>query len=119
MDLKNSSGYQKSISNGNEYKATKQLGESVLFLVIGNSYIFFTLVMMWIPKSRIPYLVIIVGTVLIVILYYMRIFGIPILGTDIIIRDLSTDWRDVITKICQQILVIPVTALLILRGRHL
>jgi hypothetical protein len=70
-------------------------------------------------NSRIPYLVIIVGTVAIVVLYYMRIYGISIPFTEIVIVDFSSDWRDVITKIAQQILVIPVTALLILtRDRH-
>ena len=68
-------------------------------------------------RSRIPYLVIIVGTVAIVVLYYMRIYGISIPFTEIVIVDFSSDYRDVITKIAQQILVIPVTALLILRDR--
>jgi hypothetical protein len=71
--------------------------------------------MLYFPQSRIPYLVIIVGTIAVVILYYLRIYGIPILGTEIVIVDFSSDYRDVITKICQQILVIPATALLILR----
>ncbi len=111
-------GYDKSLGNGNEYKATKQLGESLLFLVIGLSYIILTWLILIRPNWRIPYIIIIVGTVAVVIIYYMRIFGITIPFTDIIIRDLSTDYRDVITKICQQILVIPTTALLFLRDRQ-
>jgi hypothetical protein len=42
----------------------------------------------------------------------LRIYGIPIPGTLIVITDLSSDFRDVITKISQQILVIPISILL-------
>ena len=101
--------YEKSIANGNEYKAIKQLGESVLFFSIGFGYIIATLSIM-----LFPYLVLIIGTIVIVILYYFRIYGIPVLGTDVIIRDISTDWRDVITKICQSIMLVPLSILLVL-----
>jgi hypothetical protein len=69
------------------------------------------------PTSRLPYLVIIVGTIAVVILYYFRIYGIPIPGTQIVIVDFSSDWRDVVTKIAQQILVVPVTALYMIRKK--
>src|SRR5215207_11230950 len=106
--------YGKSISNGNEYKSTKQLGEAVLFFAIGIGYIIGTLFIIVFPKSKIPYIVLIVGTIAIVILYYLRIYGIPVIGTDVVIRDISTDWRDVITKICQSIML-PVLTLLAVR----
>ena len=107
--------YAKSVENGDEYKATKQLGETVLFMLIAVGYLIGIVFVIAVPKSRIPYLILIVGTIAIVILYYLRIYGIPVPFTDVIIRDISTDWRDVITKIAQQIMVIPLTVLLINR----
>jgi fatty acid desaturase len=104
--------YQKSIEKGNEYKATKQLGEAVLFIGIAIGYIICILLIIIFPKNKMPYIVLIIGTIAIVILYYFRIYGIPVIGTDVVIRDISTDWRDIITKICQQILVIPLSILL-------
>ena len=103
---------QKSIEKGNDYKATKQIGEATLFLAIGIGYIFFTGWMLYKPDSKIPKLVIIFGTIAVIILYFMRIYGIPLPGTDIVIRDLSTDWRDVVTKICQSIIIFLVTLLI-------
>lgn len=112
-------GYLKSIEKGNEYKATKQLGESLLFLAIATGYPLVTIFLFIEPKSKIPYLVILVGTISIISVYFCRIFGIPILGTDIIIRDLTTDWRDVATKIPQAILLIPISMLYIIRATKL
>ena len=101
-----------------DIKKTKTFGEALLFYGIATGYIIMVPFIIFAPKYTIPYLVIIVGTVAVVILYYLRIYGIPIPFTDgIVITDLSSDWRDVVTKICQQILVIPVTALMILRNR--
>lgn len=102
-----------------ETKKIKTLGESALFMAIGVGYLVLTLLIVVIePNSRVPYIVLIVGTVAVVILYYMRIFGIPIPGTEIVITDLSTDWRDVVTKICQQIMLIPISMLLILNRKE-
>jgi hypothetical protein len=99
-----------------ETKKIKTLGESLLFSLIGLGYVITTIFIILTPQYRIPYLVVIVGTVAVVILYYFRIYGIPIPFTEgIVITDLSSDWRDVVTKICQQILVIPVSMLLILK----
>lgn len=108
--------YNKSIETGNEYKATKQLGELLLFYSIAIGYIITTILIIIKPRSKIPYLVVLIGTVAIIFVYYFRIYGIPIPFTDIVIRDLTTDWRDVVTKICQQILVIPIA--LMLRGLY-
>jgi hypothetical protein len=38
--------------------------------------------------------------------------GIPIIGTDLIIKEYSIDYRDVITKITQQAFVIPLAMML-------
>lgn len=104
--------FEKSILNGNEYKATKQSGEAFLFYAIAGSYVLTAGLITVKPKWIAPYLVILIGTVIVVTVYFFRIYGIPVLGTDVIIRDLTTDWRDVVTKICQQILVIPVAILM-------
>jgi len=99
-----------------ETKHIKTFAEGLLFVVIGVGYIVLTGLMFLFPKNRIPYLVLIVGTVAVVILYYFRIYGIPVPFTNgIVITDLSSDWRDVITKICQQIMVVPTTGLLMMR----
>src|SRR5215211_2754228 len=103
-----------------ETKKIRTSAESLLFISIALGYIIASLFMLLKPSSPTPYLAVIIGTVAIVILYYFRIYGIPIPFTEgLVITDLSSDWRDVITKISQQILVIPVTALLILMtSRH-
>ena len=102
----------KSNEKGLEYKATKQLGEALLFGLIALGYLITAILISVRPQWKIPYLVVLVGTVAVVTVYYFRIYGIPIPFTDIIIRDLTTDWRDVITKIPQQVLVIPVAMML-------
>ncbi len=106
--------YIKSIEKGDDYKATKQLGEALLFFIIAVGYIICTTLIIMLPKYRIPYIVLIVGTIAVIILYYMRIYGIPIPFTDVVIRDLSTTTPDVITKICQAIML-PVLTLLAVR----
>lgn len=114
--MEESIAFHKSLSENKNIKATKQLAEGIFFMTAGGLYVTFTLTMLLYPQNKISYLVIIVSTIVIVIIYYMRIYGIPVPFTDhIVITDFSTDWRDVITKICQQIMVVPVTALLILR----
>lgn len=95
-----------------EPDAIRTMGEALLFFGIGVGYILLSLLIFVYPNSRIPYLVILVGTAAVVILYYMRIYGIPVPGTLVVITDFSSDWRDVITKICQQILVMPIAILL-------
>lgn len=100
-----------------ETKKIKTLSEALLFAGIGFGYVISIGAILYFPKSPIPYLVVIIGTIAVVILYYLRIYGIPIPGTEIVIVDFSSDWRDVVTKIFQQILVVPATALLFLRSR--
>jgi hypothetical protein len=101
-----------------ETKKIKTLSEALLFGGIGLGYVIATIFIFIKPRNPVPYLIILVGTVAVVILYYLRIYGIPIPFTEIVIVDFSSDWRDVITKICQQILVIPTMALLILNRKN-
>ena len=100
-----------------ETKQIKTLSETLLFAGIGLGYVIATIFIFIKPRNPVAYLVIIVGTVAVTILYYLRIYGIQIPFTEIVIVDFSSDWRDVITKICQQILVIPATALLLMRAK--
>src|SRR5215212_3427700 len=52
-------------------------------------------------------------TIIIIIVYYFRTMtGIPVIGTDLIIKEYSVDYRDVITKITQQAFVIPLAMML-------
>lgn len=94
-------------------KFIKTTSEGILFSVIAIGYIITTILIIIRPNYKIPYLVILVGTVIIAVIYNMRIFGLPIPFTEIVITDLSSDWMDSITKICQQIIPIPVTILLV------
>jgi hypothetical protein len=101
-----------------ETKKIKTLSEALVFYGIGIGYVIASFFMLLLkPKNPIPYLVILVGTVAIFLLWLFRIYGIPILGTDIVITDMSMDWRDVVTKSCQVIMLVPVSMLLILRTR--
>ena len=110
--------FEASENTKSETKKIKTFSEGILFYGIAWGYIITTLLIIIVPRlSRIPYLVLIIGTIAVTILYYMRIYGIPIPFTEIVITDFSSDWRDVITKICQQILVIPVSILLVLNTR--
>lgn len=110
-------GYEISMEKGDGYKATKQFGETVLFSTIGIGYIAFASWILNAPKHLIPYVVLIVGTVAIILLWLLRIYGIPVIGTDVVIRDISTDFMDVITKSCQTIML-PVLTLLAVRRKE-
>jgi hypothetical protein len=100
-----------------EIKKLKTFSEGLFFMIIGLGYVLALGFMFLYPQSRLSYLAILIGTVAIIILYYFRLYGIPIPFTEIVIVDFSSDYRDVITKICQQILVIPVSILLVLNTR--
>lgn len=97
-------------------KAIKAVSEGLLFLTIGLGYISTTVFIL--RGSRIACYVILVGTISIVILYWLRMYGIPIPGTEIVITDFSADWRDAVTKIFQNIIVIPTSMLLVLQLRN-
>ena len=85
----------------------------ILFAIIAIGYVVTTALVFIKPNNVISYYVILVGTVAIIIVYYLRaITGIPVLGTDLWIKDYTTDHRDVITKIAQQAFVIPLAMML-------
>src|SRR5215210_495013 len=69
--------YLDSKEKNDSYKATKQLAESTFFLFVGIGYLVCSILIILAPEKRIPYLVILVGTVVVVIIYYLRINGIP------------------------------------------
>lgn len=94
-------------------KSTRQLGEGIFFAMIAIGYVVTTALVFIKPNNVIPYYVILLGTVAIVIVYYLRaITGIPVLGTDLWIKEYTTDHRDVITKVAQQAFVIPLAMML-------
>jgi hypothetical protein len=103
----------KSAEQGSKNKSVRQLGEGILFAIISIGYIVTTVLVFVKPNNVISYYAILVGTVAIVIVYYLRtITGIPVIGTDLWIKDYTTDHRDVITKIAQQAFVIPLAMML-------
>jgi hypothetical protein len=94
-------------------KSTRQLAEGIFFGLIAIGYIVTTILIFAKPKNVIPYYVILIGAVTIIIVYYFRTMtGIPIIGTDLIFKEYTIDYRDVITKIAQQAFVIPLTMML-------
>ncbi len=104
---------QNSKEQGMLNKSTRQLAEGIFFAMIAIGYVITTILIFIKPNNVIPYYVLLMGTVAILIVYYFRTMtGIPIPGTDLIIKEYAIDYRDVITKIAQQAFVIPLAMML-------
>jgi hypothetical protein len=104
---------QKSAAEGKVNSSTRQLSEGVFFGLIAIGYTLTTIFIFLKPTNVIPYYVLLIGTVAIIIVYYFRTTtGIPIPGTDLVIKEYLVDYSDVITKISQQIFVIPAAMML-------
>jgi hypothetical protein len=104
---------QNSTEQGMANKSTRQLAEGIFFALIAIGYIVTTILIFIKPSNVIPFYVLLIGTVAILIVYYFRTMtGIPIPGTDLIIKEYAIDYRDVITKIAQQAFVIPLAMML-------
>jgi hypothetical protein len=105
--------FQASEKTISETKKIKTLAEFVFFGIIGIGYLVTMIAILCVPSAKITYYVIIIGTILIIVFYYLsRIYPVPIPFTDVVIRDTTIDWRDVVTKIFQSIMLPVVTALL-------
>src|ERR1044072_6748864 len=104
---------KESAEKGSINKSTRQLGEGTFFALVATGYIITSILVFTKPNNVVPYYVILVGTVAIIIVYYFRTMtGIPVIGTDLIIKEYTVDYRDVITKIAQQAFVIPLAMML-------
>lgn len=104
---------QNSSEQGMINKSTRQLGEGIFFALVAIGYVVTTILIFVKPNNVIPYYVLLIGTVSILIVYYFRATtGIPIPGTELIIKEYTIDYRDVITKISQQAFVIPLAMML-------
>ena len=104
---------QKSTQEGKVNSSTRQLSEGIFFAMIAIGYVITTILIFIKPNNVIPYYVLLLGTVAIIIIYYFRTTtGIPIPGTDLIIKEYVVDYSDVITKISQQAFVIPLAMML-------
>lgn len=104
---------QNSSQQGMVNKSTRQLGEGVFFGLVAIGYVVTTVLIFVKPNNVIPYYVLLIGTVSILTVYYFRATtGIPIPGTELIIKEYAIDYRDVITKISQQAFVIPLAMML-------
>jgi hypothetical protein len=94
-------------------KSTRQLGEGIFFAMVAIGYVVTTVLIFIKPNNVIPYYVLLIGTIAILVVYYFRTMtGIPIPGTDLVIKEYAIDYRDVITKIAQQTFVIPLAMML-------
>jgi hypothetical protein len=104
---------QNSTEQGMVNKSTRQLAEGIFFALIAIGYVVTTILIFIRPNNVIPYYVLLIGTVAILIVYYFRTMtGIPIPRTDLLIKEYTIDYRDVITKIAQQAFVIPLAMML-------
>jgi hypothetical protein len=104
---------KESAEKGMVNKSTRQLSEGIFFAMIAIGYVVTTALIFIKPNDVIPYYVLLIGTVAILVVYYFRsTTGIPIPGTDLIIKEYAIDYRDVITKISQQAFVIPLAMML-------
>ncbi|HJT85633.1 MAG TPA: hypothetical protein VJ697_14220 [Nitrososphaeraceae archaeon] len=104
---------KESAEKGSVNKSTRQLGEGTFFALIAIGYIITSILVFTKPNNVVSYYAILVGTVAIIIVYYFRTMtGIPVIGTDLIIKEYTVDYRDVITKIAQQAFVIPLAMML-------
>jgi hypothetical protein len=103
----------KSAEQGMVNKSTRQLAEGIFFALIAIGYVVTTIFIFAKPNNVIPYYVLLIGTIAILVVYYFRTMtGIPIPGTDLMIKEYAIDYRDVITKIAQQAFVIPLAMML-------
>lgn len=103
----------KNKADGNEKKSIRQAGEGYFFIAITIFYSASMIAIIGAPYKQITYYALIIVTIAIIIIYYMRTTtGIPVLWTGVWIKEYVVDWNDVITKILQQILVVPASILL-------
>jgi len=94
-------------------KSTRQLSEGIFFALVAIGYVVTTIFIFAKPNNVIPYYVLLIGTIAILVVYYFRTMtGIPIPGTDLVIKEYAIDYRDVVTKIAQQAFVIPLAMML-------
>jgi hypothetical protein len=105
-----------SIEHGYIEKGNEQFSEGIFFFIVAFGYIVTTSFVIIRPYNPVSYYAILVGTVIIIVIYYLsKTTGVPIFdGFDNWIIDNSTNWKDSVTKIAQQALVIPLSMLLIL-----
>ncbi|HET6717114.1 MAG TPA: hypothetical protein VFG90_08275 [Nitrososphaeraceae archaeon] len=109
---------QESKADGNEKKFIRQSGEGLFFITIAWFYTIIAILMVIKPFNIKIYYTLVIVTIGIVILYYLRTTtGIPVLWTGVWIKEYVVDWNDVITKILQQVLVVPASALIV-RARY-
>ena len=79
---------QNSKEQGMLNKSTRQLAEGIFFAMIAIGYVITTMLIFIKPNNVLPYYVLLIGTVAILIVYYFRTMtGIPIPGTDLIIKE--------------------------------
>jgi hypothetical protein len=104
---------EKSLEQQMVNKSTRQLSEGIFFALVAIEYVVTTIFIFIKPNNEIPYYVLLIGTIAILVVYYFRTMtGIPIPGTDLVIKEYAIDYRDVITKIAQQAFVIPLAMML-------
>ncbi len=97
-----------------DHKGKEQFSEGVFFTVVTIGYIITTIGLLIKPNKKAFHYAILIGTVSIICVYFAsKTIGVPTIdGYDNKIIDDSTNWKDNVTKIAQEIFVIPVGMLL-------
>jgi ABC-type proline/glycine betaine transport system permease subunit len=96
------------------HQGMEQLNEGIFFSIITIGYVITTINVITKPNRLKSYYIILIGTIVIIIVYYMsKTIGFPNIDFyDWIIIDNTTNWKDLVTKIAQQSFVIPLSILL-------
>jgi hypothetical protein len=80
---------KESVEKGSINQSTRQFAEGTFFALVAIGYIITTILIFAKPNNVIPYYAILIGTVAIIIVYYFRTMtGIPVIGTDLIIKNI-------------------------------
>jgi hypothetical protein len=97
-----------------DHKGKEQFAEGIFFTVVTIGYIATTIGLLIKPEKKVFHYAILIGTVSIIVVYFAsKTIGVPAIdGYDNWIIDDTTNWKDNVTKIAQQIFVIPVGMLL-------
>lgn len=104
------------IAETNE-QGNEQFLEGIFFSAITIGYIITTYYIITRPNDSKSYYIILIATVAIIVIYYLtKTIGMPVPdGHDNWITDFTLNWKDNVTKIAQQIFVIPLGMMLLIR----
>lgn len=103
----------------NDSKSKKALAEGGFMLGSGIGYVLMSILIIIKPDKPMLYLIIIIGTLIIFAVFFLRsVVGLPVPGTDYVIKKFSVGWDETISKFFQTVLLVPTSMLLMERIRR-